>query len=265
MTYHGMQMQPLAKGTPMPILENETMQKILFLLFVCVIALILQTVVGRVARRVLEKGHVPKGSILVNLITAFIWFDALLAVLEPVFGVQPTAFVAALGVVSIAVSFGLQTTISNVIAGLGLMLARVIEVGDWIEVDGFQGVVTDITWRATTIRTLIGDIIVIPNSVLNSTTLRKLSDLSARSIVISLDIFPEADLVEVERDIRASVEEAAAEYIDPELGVLLIEMGYGSFGFRLDVRVGLKDLDHLLEARSAVVGACAGRSYLARW
>ena len=247
------------------MLENEIVKKALFVVAVCLVAYVLQRIATRATRHILEKGHVPKGTIFINVIRALIWFLALLTVLEPVFGVQPTAFVAALGVVSVAVSFGMQNTISNIVAGLGLMIAHVIEVGDWIEVGGYQGVVTDITWRATTIKALIGDVIVIPNSVLNSTTLRKMAPLSSRSVTISLDIHPEADMAEVERDIRESVTKAVAEWRDPDLDIHLIEQGFGSFGFRLDVRVPLRTMDNALEARSAIVKACSGRSWLARW
>ena len=247
------------------MLENEYVIKALILVVTCLIALVVQTVSTKAIKHVFATGNVPQGSIIINIVRTLVWFLALLSVLEPVFGVQPTAFVAALGVTSIAISFGLQTTISNVISGLGLMLAHVFEVGDWIEVGSYQGVVTDITWRSTTIRTLLGDVVVIPNSVLNTTTLRKLAPLSARSVVIPLDIHPEADIAEVERDVRASVEEAVAEWVDPELGVTLIQQGYGSFGFRLDVKVGLRDMNDGIAARSAIVRACSGRSWLARW
>lgn len=245
--------------------ENELIFKIVFFAIVIAVALAIQALATRATKHLLERANIPKGSIIINLIRVLIWFLALLAVLEPVFGVQPTAFIAALGVTSIAISFGLQTTISNVVSGLGLMLARVIEVGDWIEVGSYQGLVTDITWRSTTIKTLIGDIVVIPNSVLSSTTVRKLSDLSSHSFVVSFDIHPEADMAEVERDIRESVESACAQFIDPELGIILFHQGYGPFGFRIDVRVGLKTMDDQVKARSAAIQAVSGRPWLARW
>ena len=249
----------------MPILENDVLRKLMILVATIAIAIILQTVVVRAIKRIFEKGEVPKGTIFINIARGLIWFLALLSVLQPVFGVAPTGFVAALGIASIAITLGMQDTIANVLAGLTLMFMHVFEVGDWIEVGGYQGVVVDITWRATTIRSLIGDTIVIPNSVLGSNTMRKLSPLSAYSFVISLDIHPEVDMAEVERDVRESVEKACADYIDPNLGVLLIQMGYGTFGFRLDVRVGIKSLGDLLAARSAAVQAVAGRPWLARW
>lgn len=247
------------------MLDNELAQKVLLFVVTFVVAFVLQTITSRLIKSVFEKGNVPRGSIVINIVRAFIWFMALLVVLEPVFGMEPTAFVAALGVTSVALSLGMQNTISNVISGLELMLAHVVEVGDWIEVGGYRGVVTDINWRSTTIRTLINDVIVIPNSVLDATTLRKLSRTSSHSITISLDIHPEADMAEVERDIRESVTEAVAPWRDPDLPIRLINQGYGSFGFRLDIRVPLVDIENPFEARDAIVQACSGRSWLARW
>lgn len=247
------------------MLENPNVQKALFLAITCIVALVIQHIATKAVHHVLEKGNVPKGSIFTNLVRVLIWFLALLVVLEPVFGVQPTAFIAALGVTSIALSFGLQTTISNVISGLGLMLGKVIEVGDWIEVGGYQGVVTDITWRSTTIKSLIGDVIVIPNSILNTTTLRKLAPLSARAVTISLDIFPEEDMNEVERDIRTSVEKATLKWRDLNLPIDLIHHGYSTLGLRVDVRVPLRTIDDGLLARSAIVREFSGRNWLAHW
>lgn len=247
------------------MLENPNVRKVLYFCVVCLAALIIQHLATKAVRHILKRGNVPQGSIFVNLVRVSIWFLALLTVLEPVFGVQPTAFIAALGVTSIALSFGLQTTISNVISGLGLMLGKVIEVGEWIEVGGYQGVVTDITWRSTTIKSLIGDVIVIPNSVLNTTTLRKLAPLSARAVTISLDVFPEANMTEVERDIRTSVEKATLKWRDLNLPIDLIHQGYSSLGFRVDVRVPLRTIDDGLLVRSAIVREFSGRSWLAHW
>ena len=74
-------------------------------------------------------------------------------------------------------------------------------------------------------------------------------------------------MVEVERDIQESVEAAVMDqaWYDPELGVILIHQGFGSFGFRIDVRVGMRDMRDGLDARQAIVHACSGRPWLARW
>ncbi|MDO4538573.1 MAG: mechanosensitive ion channel [Coriobacteriales bacterium] len=245
--------------------DIELVRKIIFFCVTCLVAAILTRITGKAIRHIFEKSNVPRGSIVINLTRVLIWSVALMVVLEPVFGIQPTAFIAALGVTSVALSLGLQNTIGNVIGGLSLMLAHIIEVGDWIEVGSYQGEVTDITWRSTTIKTILGDVVVIPNSVLDATMLRKMSPISSHTITIPLDIHPEADMTEVEQDILAAVTEAVAEWRDPLYDIALIEMGYGSFGFRLEVRVPLRNMNDALAARSATVRACSGRSWLARW
>ncbi len=247
------------------IFGTDILNRALILAGVCGVVAIIQALIVRAVRHLIDRSSIPKGSILLNLIRAALWFFALLVVLEPVFGVNPTAFVTALGITGVAISFGMQNTIANIISGIALMFARVIEVGDWIEVGNYTGVVTDISWRATTISSIIGDVIVIPNSVLNTTTLRKLSTLSTRSVTIPLDIHPESDMVEVERDIRESVAAAVEEWRDPEMSIDLIEQGYGSFGFRIDVRVPIRAMEDALTVRSAIVKACSGKSWLARW
>ena len=65
--------------------------KIVFLAIVIGIALLVQRIVVHGLKRALDAAGVPKASIFVNIVRTIIWVFALLAVLEPVFGVQPTA------------------------------------------------------------------------------------------------------------------------------------------------------------------------------
>ena len=58
------------------------------------------------------------------------------------------------------------------------MLGRVIQPGDLVTIQGVTGTVHDITWRQTVVRTRSGDMMVIPNSVLNTAALTKLTPVS---------------------------------------------------------------------------------------
>ena len=121
--------------------------KVVYLAVAAVVTLVVDRGVTRVARRVLDASSIPSASIFVNIIRGVIWAFGLLSVLEPVFGIKATAFVAALGVTSVVLSFGLQDTVSNVFSGLGLMLGKVVQPGDYVSVGGFEGFVTDVNWR----------------------------------------------------------------------------------------------------------------------
>ena len=176
--------------------------KIVFLAVVIGVALLVQRVVVHGLKRALDAAGVPKASIFVNIVRAVIWVFALLAVLEPVFGVQPTAFVAALGVTSVVISFGLQDTVSNIIAGLGLMMGRVVRPGDQVTIGGFTGEVVDVSWRSTMVRDKGGKVEVIPNSVLNKTALTRETDWSVTDCPVEFYAEPGSDLDAVTREVQ---------------------------------------------------------------
>jgi small-conductance mechanosensitive channel len=80
-------------------------------------------------------------------------------------GISIAPLLTALGVGSLAVALALKPTLSNLFAGLHIALARPIRVGDFVELEGGpRGYVEDIGWRATRIRELPNDSIVVPNA-----------------------------------------------------------------------------------------------------
>ncbi len=80
-------------------------------------------------------------------------------------GIDMSSISLIAGALSIGIGFGLQTVVSNLIAGIILMFERTIRIGDIIEItDLLKGTVTDIRIRSTTIKTFDNIDIVIPNS-----------------------------------------------------------------------------------------------------
>lgn len=75
----------------------------------------------------------------------------------------------ALGIAGFAVALALQDTLSNFFAGIQILAARQVRVGDYIELSsGEVGYVEDITWRNTKLRDRFDNMILVPNSVLGS-------------------------------------------------------------------------------------------------
>ncbi len=81
-------------------------------------------------------------------------------------GANLSGVLATSAVVTGVVAFSLQDTLGNIIGGMVLHLENSFMPGDWIEVDVHRGVVREIRWRQTTIETLNGDHVVIPNIIL---------------------------------------------------------------------------------------------------
>ena len=80
-------------------------------------------------------------------------------------GINVSALVAGLGLTGFALGFALKDILSNLIAGVLILLYRPFRVNDYIMVAGNEGVVTEIDLRYTTLQKE-GQIFLIPNSVL---------------------------------------------------------------------------------------------------
>ncbi len=119
---------------------------------------------GLLEKRVLPLGSVGATTLTRKLLYWIVMVAGLVVVLTQL-GVEVGPVVAALGVGSLAVGLALQPTLTNVFAGFNLSLARRIRVGDYVRLDGGQeGEVLDIGWRATEIRAVGDNIILVPNA-----------------------------------------------------------------------------------------------------
>ena len=100
-------------------------------------------------------------------------------------GIPLTTFHFATGALAIGVGFGAQNIINNFISGWILMAERPIRIGDFIEIDNWQGVVETIGNRSTRIRRTDGVHLLVPNSLLLERTVVNwtLVDLEIRTIV----------------------------------------------------------------------------------
>ncbi|MBQ2884655.1 MAG: mechanosensitive ion channel [Alphaproteobacteria bacterium] len=79
------------------------------------------------------------------------------------------AFIA--GALSFGVGLGLQNMVSNLAAGLTILWARPIKIGDWVVINGLEGVVSQINMRSTEIKTWDKSTAIIPNSDILSKSL----------------------------------------------------------------------------------------------
>lgn len=70
-----------------------------------------------------------------------------------VWGVDLAGLATALGVGSLVIALALQDTLSNLVSGLLLLIARPFKVGDWIDFDGVEARVVDQNWWAVTLKT----------------------------------------------------------------------------------------------------------------
>lgn len=184
---------------------NVIAGKAVVLLIAIAVGVCVTKVVVAFAKRSFDAVNLPQASIFLNLIRVGIWSVVVLFVLEPVFGVSPYGIVTALGVSSLFISLGMRDTVANVVGGLSLMLTRVVIPGDLVEISGVSGEVIDIDLRSTTVRDVQGNIQVIPNSVLNTSTLKRLAPGSLCSFTLALTVDPRTSFKNIEQEIISTL------------------------------------------------------------
>lgn len=106
---------------------------------------------------------------------------ALVAILQ-IIGIQATSLIAVLGAASLAIGLALQGTLSNMAAGVMMLLFRPFRVGDTIEVAGKTGVVKELTLFFTELATAENVQVLIPNASVWGTALVNYSAYPARAV-----------------------------------------------------------------------------------
>ena len=125
--------------------------------------------------------------ILTQTTRVFILVVTVLAVLGQ-FGVETTSIVAVMGAAALAVGLALQGTLSNVAAGMMLLVLRPFKVGDVVDVGGTLGVVDSIGFFLTDMHTFDNVGISMPNSRVWGHEIKNLSRFSTRRVDLEFGI-----------------------------------------------------------------------------
>ncbi len=104
------------------------------------------------------------------------------------FGFDVVSIVAGLGIVGIAMGFAAQSTLSNFIAGITLLIERPFRIGDWVTINGQDGKVVKIALRTTWLRTRDNIFTMIPNDSVASSDIVNYSAEGATRLNIPVGI-----------------------------------------------------------------------------
>jgi small-conductance mechanosensitive channel/CRP-like cAMP-binding protein len=147
---------------------------------------------------------------------------------------------AATAVSAVVLGLALQDTLGNFFAGLAIQIEKPFRVGHWVNVHGADGLVSEITWRATKVRTKSGTFVIVPNSLLSKDTIVNYSEPTIETrldieVGVSYEVAPnrvKATILDAIRD-----EPLISHVVPPE--VLLVNFGESSMTYR--VRVWIAD------------------------
>jgi len=134
-----------------------------------------------------------------------------------------TSLLAGAGILGLALGFAFQDLASNLISGVGLAIAqrRAFRVGDLVETNGFVGVVEHVGLRTTSLRTVDGKHVVVPNKHLYQSILVNLTVSGRRRVDLTFGVDRAADLQKVTEVTLAALESVRPRLMNPPPRVYL--------------------------------------------
>lgn len=165
---------------------------------------------------------------------------AFLAVLS-IFGIETASFAVVIGAVGLAIGLAFQGTLSNLAAGVMLLIFRPFKVGDVVKVSGEFGKVFEIDLFNTVIDTFDNQRIIVPNSNVFGSNITNVNFHPTRRVDVNVGTEYSADLDKV-RDVLTQASNSIENVLDePERAVVLLEMGDSSINWVVRVWVNTED------------------------
>lgn len=185
--------------------------KVLYVLVILSITLASANIISKLVQNALAKksaaGH-PVTGLSRTIIKAVVFALGGLIIASSI-GISITPMLTALGIGGLAVALALQDTLSNLFAGVHILVENPVRIGDYIKLDsGEEGFVEDIGWRTTRIRQLANNMVIVPNNKLAQSNITNYSLPEKRmSMPIAIGVSYDCDPDHVE---AVLIEEANA-------------------------------------------------------
>jgi len=224
---------------------------VVFLALTVLVARVVRRGVGKALRRTSTEPHVEL--LLAKLAYSAVFAVGLLIALS-LGGVNLGVLVGSLGLATIALGFALQDIVSNLAAGVVLLLEHPFTRGDYIAVDGTEGTVEDIRVRATQLRSPDGQRVLVPNKLLFTNVLTNASATMRRRVEVVLELPYGQDAAKTRELLLAAVTGVDGVSEDPAPRLLTEDLGENALSLRLWFWVDPRATDPV-RVRSAVLEA----------
>ncbi|MUW15150.1 mechanosensitive ion channel [Halorubrum sp. CBA1125] len=233
-----------------------------FLAVVVAAYLLYRTVVSSVAERVFDRqGLDDHARRPLRKIFAFV---ALFVGITAGFGaagygdfLQSLATIAAAA--TLAIGLALQDVLKNFVAGVFIYTDKPFRIGDWIEWQGNSGVVEDISFRVTRVRTFDNELLTVPNSVLTGDVIKNPVAKGTLRLKFVFGIDYEDDIDKATEIIVEEAERSDAIMDDPAPSVRLMELADSYVGLQSRIWIDDPSRADFVKARADYVQAVKER------
>ena len=151
------------------------------------------------------------------------------------FGIETTSLIAVFGAASLAIGLALQGTLSNIAAGVMLLIFRPFKAGDYVEAAGIAGTVKSITLFVTELATPDNVQILAPNAQVWGATMKNYSHHPTRRVDFVIGIDYSDNIDKAQETVRAVANGDARVLQDPAPMVVVGELGDNSVNLTIRV------------------------------
>ncbi|ELZ47526.1 MscS Mechanosensitive ion channel [Halorubrum coriense DSM 10284] len=160
---------------------------------------------------------------------------------------------------TLAVGFALQDVIKNFVAGVFIYTDKPFRIGDWIEWQGNSGVVEDISFRVTRVRTFDNELLTVPNNALTSDVVKNPVAKKTLRLKFVFGIDYEDDVERASEIIVEEAEKSDAILADPAPSVRLTELADSYVGLQSRIWIDDPSRADFVKARADYVKAVKAR------
>jgi len=212
----------------------EVVVKLLIVLVILVAGRFLALLARRIAERSLDKANLDISRLLRRKIinathTAIIILAVLFALRQ--LGITLAPMLAGVGVVGLVLGFAMQDSLSNLAAGMMILINRPYDKGDLVEIGGFLGTVEHMSMVSTKLLTLDNQRLEVPNSKVWGDVIKNVTDQKVRRIDMVFGISYSDDIPHAERVLTEILAENELVLDDPEPVVRVHALGESSVDF----------------------------------
>ncbi|MGD8444064.1 MAG: mechanosensitive ion channel [Desulfobacterales bacterium] len=240
-------LNPLQRIMSFPIFQLGDTTVTFWLIVMAILILLAIVYISRLAQSYFDYKVYPSFGIdpglgyALNTVFKYLALGVGFLVALNILGLNLRFFLVFAGAIGIGVGLGLQNMAANVISGFTIIFGGKIRKGDWIEVEGMMGQVTDIYLRATKVRTRDNIEYLVPNSNIISNTMVNYS-LSSPLIRIELPVGVSysADPRQVEKILLAAAENEPLVNKTNRPAVRFVEYADNSINFQLLVWIDVR-------------------------
>ena len=151
------------------IIKNKIHLMIIYIVLGTIIYQIIRLIINKKTTKLNKKRQKTLQKLIKNIFKYVIIIIIITLILH-ILGLNITSIVAGLGIASIVIGLALKDLMEDVLAGISIVMEDQYDVGDYVKINGFEGIITDIGLKSTKIKNAENTVQIVANRTITSVT-----------------------------------------------------------------------------------------------